>query len=198
MARRQPVQRVGREQLRALAHPTRVQILEALREGAATGTEIAARVGESTASVSYHLRALARAGLVDADPRGTSRGRPQTWRRLPGPVQIEERPETPDERAALAGWRAAILARDEAALRRFVEAEDETTREQWERETPFFGNFRVEGTAEEIAQLVADVLAVFDEFRDRNRDPDERLEQATVTFRVLPERSARPVEDRMD
>ncbi|MCP2311454.1 winged helix-turn-helix domain-containing protein [Kitasatospora paracochleata] len=66
--------------LRGLAHPLRMRLLAALREdGPATATRLAARLGESSASVSYHLRQLGAHGFIAEDPdRGTTRER--WWR----------------------------------------------------------------------------------------------------------------------
>jgi DNA-binding transcriptional ArsR family regulator len=66
--------------LRGLAHPVRVRILSSLREeGPATATGLAARLGESTGTTSYHLRQLAAHGFVEDDPdRGV--GRERWWR----------------------------------------------------------------------------------------------------------------------
>src|SRR3954447_2238893 len=52
--------------LKALAHPLRVQIMRALdlREQMSV-TSLAAALGETTGAVSYHLRQLARHGLVE-------------------------------------------------------------------------------------------------------------------------------------
>src|SRR3954464_897790 len=52
--------------LKALAHPLRVQIMRALdlREQMSV-TSLAAELGETTGAVSYHLRQLARHGLVE-------------------------------------------------------------------------------------------------------------------------------------
>lgn len=49
--------------LQALAHPIRVQILESLREPASAAT-VARRIGLARQKVNYHLKELARAGLV--------------------------------------------------------------------------------------------------------------------------------------
>jgi DNA-binding transcriptional ArsR family regulator len=49
--------------LQALAHPLRVQVLEALREPAAAAT-VARRIGQPRQKVNYHLKELERAGLV--------------------------------------------------------------------------------------------------------------------------------------
>jgi DNA-binding transcriptional ArsR family regulator len=71
--------------LKALAHPLRVQILRLLevREQMSV-TGLAAELGETTGAVSYHLRQLARHGLVeegDADGAGESEGQRPVGRR---------------------------------------------------------------------------------------------------------------------
>src|SRR3954471_15102943 len=77
---------VGTAALKALAHPLRVRLLETLsRYGAQTASNLAARLGESSGSTSYHLRQLARHGLVrEVEGRGTARER--WWERPPGPL----------------------------------------------------------------------------------------------------------------
>lgn len=50
--------------LQALAHPTRLQILEALREGELSVSAILNRVGLDQANVSQHLAKLRLRGLV--------------------------------------------------------------------------------------------------------------------------------------
>ncbi len=65
--------------MRALAHPLRLRLMEVLAElGEATATECAARVDESVASCSFHLRQLAKYGFVEPAER---RGREKPWRR---------------------------------------------------------------------------------------------------------------------
>ncbi|WP_460863304.1 ArsR/SmtB family transcription factor [Nocardiopsis coralliicola] len=67
--------------LRALAHPTRIRIREELAvAGSATATVLAGRLGESSGSTSYHLRQLARFGLVEDDPERPGSGRERWWR----------------------------------------------------------------------------------------------------------------------
>ena len=65
--------------MRALAHPTRLTLLELLaREGSLTATQASALLGESSASASYHLRQLAKYGFVEHAGQGPGRERP--WR----------------------------------------------------------------------------------------------------------------------
>ena len=57
--------------LKAVAHPLRVQMLAQLRRhGPATATELAQRLGTESGSTSYHLRILARHGFVTEAPAG--------------------------------------------------------------------------------------------------------------------------------
>lgn len=52
------------EALQALCHPTRVEMLEALREPASAAA-IGRRIGQPRQRVNYHLKALEQAGLVE-------------------------------------------------------------------------------------------------------------------------------------
>ena len=64
--------------IRALAHPARLAIIEALFSGdELTATECAALTGLSPSATSYHLKALERWGIVEAgQPRADGRDRP--------------------------------------------------------------------------------------------------------------------------
>jgi DNA-binding transcriptional ArsR family regulator len=66
--------------LRALAHPIRLALLEALgRREPLNATEAAEIIGESPSACSFHFRMLAKYGLVQDAGGGTGRRRP--WRR---------------------------------------------------------------------------------------------------------------------
>jgi DNA-binding transcriptional ArsR family regulator len=70
--------------LKALAHPLRFQLVELLIElGPSTASELGRQVGESSGSTSYHLRQLAKQGLIEEAPDlGTARDR--YWRAVRG------------------------------------------------------------------------------------------------------------------
>jgi DNA-binding transcriptional ArsR family regulator len=66
--------------LRALAHPIRMALLEALgRREPLNATEAAEIIGESPSACSFHFRMLAKYGLVEDAGGDTGRRRP--WRR---------------------------------------------------------------------------------------------------------------------
>lgn len=65
--------------LRALAHPVRLQLMAQLRQGGPlTATQAGQRLGETPSSCSFHLRQLAKYGLVEE--AGGGRGRERPWR----------------------------------------------------------------------------------------------------------------------
>jgi DNA-binding transcriptional ArsR family regulator len=66
--------------LRGLAHPLRVRLLGSLRtDGPATATQLAERLGLSSAATSYHLRQLAQYGFITEDA-GRGQPRERWWR----------------------------------------------------------------------------------------------------------------------
>lgn len=65
------------ETLRALAHPVRIALVEALSiYGPLTATEAGERIGETPTTCSFHLRQLARYGFVEEAGGGKGRARP--------------------------------------------------------------------------------------------------------------------------
>jgi DNA-binding transcriptional ArsR family regulator len=75
--------------VKVLAHPMRVQILRILQlRGAVSVTSLAAELSETTGATSYHLRQLARHGMVeqtdspDSPDSGHPTGRKQRWWRM--------------------------------------------------------------------------------------------------------------------
>ena len=100
--------------LKALAHPLRVQILRTLElRGQESVTGLAQQLGETTGAVSYHLRQLARHGLVEeGDADETDGGEADPARRAVG------------RRRRL--WRMAV---DEIHMTGMAFMENEDTRE---------------------------------------------------------------------
>lgn len=79
MAGKRTVQLTDPRALRALAHPTRLDLMGLLRRGGPlTATQAGEQIGESAASCSFHLRQLAKYGLVEE--AGGGRGRERPWR----------------------------------------------------------------------------------------------------------------------
>jgi DNA-binding transcriptional ArsR family regulator len=63
-----------RRRLRALSHPVRLRILSLLTDSPKSGTELGPELSMSQAAVSYHLRSLAAAGMIELDEVRSVRG----------------------------------------------------------------------------------------------------------------------------
>lgn len=93
--------------LKALAHPLRVEIIDALASyGPATASALAERLNESSGATSYHLRQLAKHGLIVEDPdRGTQRER--WWTIRPGGMAVDPSQYEGDAAAEAASMQVA-------------------------------------------------------------------------------------------
>lgn len=101
----QPARKLDMESLKALSHPLRVQMVDALSVyGPATASGLAERLGESSGATSYHLRQLEKHGFV-REQQGRGTGRERWWERVPGPINIG----SPDADRTPAGRAAAQL-----------------------------------------------------------------------------------------
>ncbi len=135
--------------MRAMAHPARLALLEHLRNGGpATATECAGVVGLSPSATSYHLRALARAGLVEAAP-GRGDGRERLWRITAGRYEVTGVADlAPEGREALRALLESLLAWDDVRIRRYLSQLDAEPPE-WQ-DAAFFMDSTLQVTAEEL------------------------------------------------
>ncbi|OLT55325.1 transcriptional regulator [Cellulosimicrobium sp. CUA-896] len=163
---------LGPEQLKALAHPLRIQILDLLSShGALTASGIADLVGESSGSTSYHLRQLARHGFVQEVPgRGTARER--WWERRPGGFTVEM-PGDPGDVAATTT--TAMVNREfESARARKIQALLERGHEldhRW-RDASRLQTVSLWLTADQASEVLA-AWDRFSEILDRYKDQDD-------------------------
>ncbi|HKD34078.1 MAG TPA: helix-turn-helix domain-containing protein [Gaiellaceae bacterium] len=175
MAKRDPT----RVQMWAMAHPLRLEILGLLVEGPSTASRLGRRLGESSGSMSYHLRVLARAGVVEEDPgRGTRRER---WWRRPDPFVIIPTDDDLEGRAITARMLGLFFARDEQARRHLVTSDLGAA---W-RAGAFVGNWFLELTPQEADALAVRLVEIVQELRARP-EPTGGADRALVSISVLP------------
>jgi len=169
--------------MRALAHPIRLALLEALAtEGTLTATRASDLLGESPANCAFHLRTLARYGFVEEAGRGP--GRLRRWRRtnyqidLPSPA-----PNTASAAAADAFgevWLDRYLARARQNLSR-----QSSWPPQWQQALGKL-HFTLMVTPDEARQIKDDLVEVLQRHRDRLGEPGHRPPGTSpVEFLVL-------------
>jgi DNA-binding transcriptional ArsR family regulator len=162
-------------ELRALAHPVRIQLYEVLSlHQSLTATQASRLVGGSPTSVAYHLRTLAKYGYVEEAEGGTGRERPWRIKTLGYSFSSDDpNPET----------RAAAQALERQLFRRWLERREEyeRTREQWPakvREATGNANFVLVGTTEELVELQRAWGRLTEKYLERIENPATRPEGA--------------------
>ncbi|HEX8958963.1 MAG TPA: helix-turn-helix domain-containing protein [Solirubrobacterales bacterium] len=157
--------------LRALAHPLRLKLVGVLRlQGPLTATRAAELLGESSASTSFHLRQLAKYGLVEE--AGGGRGRERPWRATAMFTGWPEVADTP-ELAAASGLLSAFIA--EAyfeQLMRWLERRDRESAE-WQ-EAAQFGDTFLWVTSDELRELAREERSLLDRYLERQTRPELR------------------------
>ncbi|MGH9125487.1 MAG: winged helix-turn-helix domain-containing protein [Acidimicrobiales bacterium] len=159
-------------ELRAMSHPVRLALMEALRdEGQLTATQAAELVGESPANCSFHLRTLAKYGFVHEAEGGKGRERP--WQLVSTAHNIPDAGELAGEAGAAAGALVEVLAERGAERMRTWLRTAVQYPEEW-RQASFFDTVRLQITAAELSRLGEAVQGLLAEFIGRtaeNRPP---------------------------
>src|ERR1700758_2008079 len=108
--------------IRALAHPARLAIIDALTAGEElTATQCAELTGLSPSATAYHLKLLERYGFAEtAPPRPDRRERP--WRATGRPTVVDLDTSTPAGASAAASVAAAYFDATRAIAVEFTEA----------------------------------------------------------------------------
>ncbi len=144
--------------LEALAHPVRLDLLTYLiSNGPATASTCARAVGDTPSNCSYHVRTLARYGLVEQVRSDDGRERP--WRATITGFDVDAGPDpdTPTGKGAAAVM-SASLALEQQRLREYLAHRDRVT-PAW-RETDVWSAYTLRLTPAELGELGAKLDAL--------------------------------------
>jgi DNA-binding transcriptional ArsR family regulator len=173
--------------IRALAHPARLAIIDALAAGEElTATQCAELTGLSPSATAYHLKLLERYGVAEAaPPRPDRRERP--WRAAERRIRADVDISTPARASAAAAVAAAHIDATRAIAVEFTEAGHDEP-EEWRDAA--LNNADLWLTAEEFKHLAPKLQAVLDPYRGRTRPAGSR--RVRVMNIVVPRRRAHP------
>jgi DNA-binding transcriptional ArsR family regulator len=157
--------------LRALAHPIRLELLGLLRrQGPLTATKAAELLGESSGSTSFHLRQLAKYGLVEEAGGGEGRERP--WRATAMFTGWPDVADSPELAAASGLLNTVIAERYFEQLMRWLESRGSEP-DGWQ-EAAHFGDTLLWVTEEELRELAQEEQARMDRYLERQAKPELR------------------------
>jgi DNA-binding transcriptional ArsR family regulator len=152
------------EALEALAHPVRLDILGYLASrGPATASACARAVGDTPSNSSYHLRVLARHGLVE--PVESADGRERPWRAVVTGISAD--PAIAENSAAAKAFTGASLQLDYQLAREALNRDDVDP--AW-RGAEAYAAYALAVTPDELRSLVGAIDALLRPFIAATRD----------------------------
>jgi predicted ArsR family transcriptional regulator len=164
--------------LRAYAHPVRMRLMGLLRtEGPLTATRAADVLGESSGTCSFHLRQLAKYGLVEEAEGGTGREKP--WRATTTSTAWDTTGDSTPEMAAATSLLSAVVAEQYfEQLARWLEASPGEPAE-WQR-AAMLGDRLLYVTPAELEELRDRMREMLDEYVERDLRPELRPADARL------------------
>ncbi|BBC33560.1 hypothetical protein SGFS_048540 [Streptomyces graminofaciens] len=176
--------------LRGLAHPLRMRLLGALRQGGpATASQLAEKLGESSGATSYHLRQLAAYGFVEDDPE-RGKGRERWWKAAHEGTRIDVdlyKDPNPEVRGAVDILVHSIANNHTQELSTWLG----TMREwpvEWVTHSDL-SDFTLRLTPALAGELTEKVHALIEEYRTRATADDPEAEQVRVHTHTFPIRT---------
>ncbi|WP_405779978.1 helix-turn-helix domain-containing protein [Streptomyces sp. NBC_01378] len=138
-------------------HPVRIALLDLLAEvGTVTSTEAAARLSHSSGLCSFHLRQLARYGLIEEAPPRDGRARPWQLR--------WESDHLPDQAGAVEFTALPHSLEDESYRHRLAYLEQAPA--AWRHDESFSAVLRL--SPDEVDQLAASIRELMTQFQARH------------------------------
>jgi DNA-binding transcriptional ArsR family regulator len=185
--------------LKAFAHPVRIRLYQLLEDaGPATATQLGTKIDESSSSTSYHLRQLAKHGMIVNVPgrsAGRGKGRERWWRTAPGGFSLKGDwlRRDPDTAKAAEFVLARLMQQRNTEISQWL-AESQSTPHAWvEASENVRTDLRL--TREDLTELVRgvqDVLNLYRERSGRRKDaeaagrPDPEAVRVIVHFDAFP------------
>ncbi len=174
------------ENLKALTHPLRVQVLGLLRTyGPATATTLARRLGLTSGALSYHLRQLERYGFIAEDPdRGDDRDR--WWRSVHRTTEFDAASLGPAAAEAGDAYEQGIIT---AITRSLIQAQAD--RAGWPapwQAALTLSDVLLDLTADQAAQLEQDLMVLLRSYPQRDAEAGTRpgAWPVSVRFQIVP------------
>ncbi|MER6567326.1 helix-turn-helix domain-containing protein [Streptomyces sp. NPDC001093] len=179
--------------LRGLAHPLRMQLLNALRRGGpATASQLAEKLGESSGATSYHLRQLAAHGFVEDVPE-QGKGRERWWKAVHMGVRFDEallKDRDPEVRGAADLFMHEVANQHTRDLATWLGTREDWS-EAWNRSSDV-SDWTLSLTPELASELIEKMHDLVESYRalaPKAATPD--TEQVRIHTHVLPIRTDR-------
>ncbi|HUZ40696.1 MAG TPA: helix-turn-helix domain-containing protein [Acidimicrobiales bacterium] len=175
--------------LRALTHPVRLALLEALAlEGPLTATAAGELIGESPTTCSFHFRQLAKYGFVEEAESGPGRLRP--WKIVNVGMRFSDVTEDAETSIAAKSLEQMVFERAMSRLASYINTKSSFPK-VWQEASQNVETI-LWVTPAELEAVTHEILAIFNRFLDRISDASLRtkgslpVEALMFTYPVRP------------
>ena len=170
--------------LRALIHPVRLSLLEYLEgRDSATATECAEVVGMSPSATSYHLREMARYGLITETTGADKRER--RWRAALGGLRFGSIRDDPELLSAATVLAKLMLSRADLRAQRYMEESPSIESDEWWHAAHFVESNLLMSPAE-LRDFNAAINEVTKRYSNKRADAPEGARRVHLTLRAFP------------
>jgi DNA-binding transcriptional ArsR family regulator len=175
--------------LESLAHPVRLDVLGYLMsDGPATASVCARAVGDTPSNCSYHLRVLARHGLVRPEESADARERP--WRATITGFSTDDADPSAPHAKGTAALLAAAMQLDQRLSREYLAARARVPK-AW-RDADAFATYTLRVSPDELRELVDGLDELIRPFIAATRDAEPAdAETVHVGVQAFPRPHAR-------
>jgi len=165
--------------LRAIAHPTRMRVLDELELGGPMrAADVADVLGIPANQASFHLRQLAKYGLIEEAPEAARDGRDRVWKATNEDgmrLDLSELEKAPGGKAAVGVFKRQWLANAHESLDRAMQWHDRKDA------TVNVANGTLRLTKAEASRLADEIAAVI----DRTRKAGTKGEKSARTYEFI-------------
>jgi DNA-binding transcriptional ArsR family regulator len=170
----------GVAEIRALAHPLRLRLMEIFAEGPRTTKQVADLIGEPPTRLYHHVAALERAGLLRLKETRQNRGTTEKWYEAtnrsmgfsdvrPGSARGRKSKRESNARRALA-MSVLTQSRQEMVSAMAIRG----------RERPMLGRALIVAPAAQLGKLRKRLFDIFKEIREEFEDEDQNADAGEV------------------
>jgi DNA-binding transcriptional ArsR family regulator len=166
--------------MRALTHPVRLALLEALElEGPLTATQAGEIIGEPPNTWSFHFRQLAKYGFVEEAGPAPRRSRP--WQLVTHRMHFSDVHQDPETAVAARGLDRMLRSRYFARLEAFYASRSDYP-VAWQ-ETTGGSQARLHLMPDELRSIDEEIMAILERYLGRNLDASLRpADSAPIEF----------------